>query len=194
MDILRKLTYGLFIISTNSTKLCGCVSNTVVQLSSGDKKLIGVSLNKNNFTTKEILDKKLFSVSILSKEVSSDVINEFGFTSSKDNDKFSKFNYSLVDDMPILNEGIIGYILVKVVNIVDADTHYLIIGEIYDSKVLNEGEVLTYKYYQDNLKQIKTNGVSYRCPVCGYIHNGELPDGFKCPLCGLDGSKFEKVS
>ena len=29
------------------------------------------------------------------------------------------------------------------------------------------------------------------CPVCGYVYEGEsMPEGFKCPVCGVDGSKF----
>ena len=29
------------------------------------------------------------------------------------------------------------------------------------------------------------------CPVCGYIYEGDaMPEGFKCPACGVDGSKF----
>ena len=31
----------------------------------------------------------------------------------------------------------------------------------------------------------------YVCPVCGYVHEGDLPEGFKCPVCGVDGSKFK---
>ena len=31
----------------------------------------------------------------------------------------------------------------------------------------------------------------YVCPVCGYVHEGDLPEGFKCPVCGFDGSKFK---
>lgn len=32
----------------------------------------------------------------------------------------------------------------------------------------------------------------YICTVCGYIHetNGELPDDFKCPLCGVGKAAF----
>lgn len=32
----------------------------------------------------------------------------------------------------------------------------------------------------------------YICTVCGYIHetDGELPDDFKCPLCGADKDTF----
>lgn len=29
------------------------------------------------------------------------------------------------------------------------------------------------------------------CPVCGYVYEGEsVPEGFKCPVCKVDGSRF----
>ena len=32
----------------------------------------------------------------------------------------------------------------------------------------------------------------YVCTVCGYVYEGEdIPEGFKCPVCGVDGSKFK---
>ena len=31
------------------------------------------------------------------------------------------------------------------------------------------------------------------CTVCGYVHEGELTDDFKCPVCGAPASEFEKV-
>ncbi len=33
----------------------------------------------------------------------------------------------------------------------------------------------------------------YRCPICGYIHEGSIPDDFVCPICGQPGSVFEPV-
>jgi len=33
----------------------------------------------------------------------------------------------------------------------------------------------------------------YRCSVCGYIHEGPLPDNFKCPVCKQPASAFEKI-
>ena len=33
----------------------------------------------------------------------------------------------------------------------------------------------------------------YVCPVCGYVHEGDMPEGFKCPLCGVAGEKFKLV-
>ena len=32
------------------------------------------------------------------------------------------------------------------------------------------------------------------CKVCGYVYEGEaLPEDFKCPVCGVDASQFEKA-
>ncbi|MEF9970808.1 MAG: ferritin family protein [Oscillospiraceae bacterium] len=33
----------------------------------------------------------------------------------------------------------------------------------------------------------------FRCPTCGYIHEGPMPEGFKCPKCRVDGSLFTKI-
>ncbi len=35
--------------------------------------------------------------------------------------------------------------------------------------------------------------VKYRCTVCGYIHEGELPEDFKCPRCKQPASVFVLV-
>ena len=35
--------------------------------------------------------------------------------------------------------------------------------------------------------------IKYRCTVCGYIHEGELPEGFTCPVCRQPASAFEKI-
>ena len=34
----------------------------------------------------------------------------------------------------------------------------------------------------------------YRCPVCGYIEEGPLPAGYKCPRCKQPGENFVKIS
>ncbi len=32
------------------------------------------------------------------------------------------------------------------------------------------------------------------CPVCGYVYEGDvMPEGFKCPQCGVPGTKFKKM-
>ena len=34
---------------------------------------------------------------------------------------------------------------------------------------------------------------AWRCPVCGYIYEGDLPEDFICPQCEQPGSIFERV-
>ena len=34
----------------------------------------------------------------------------------------------------------------------------------------------------------------WKCTVCGYIHEGEMTDDFKCPVCKVPASKFEKIA
>ena len=42
----------------------------------------------------------------------------------------------------------------------------------------------------------KESSMKFVCPVCGYVEEfdgDELPEGFKCPQCGVDGSRFTKM-
>lgn len=41
-------------------------------------------------------------------------------------------------------------------------------------------------------EQVKSM-VKYRCSVCGYIHEGPLPEFFECPICKQPASAFVKV-
>lgn len=33
----------------------------------------------------------------------------------------------------------------------------------------------------------------WKCSVCGYIHEGPLPEGFTCPVCGQPASSFVRI-
>lgn len=70
-------------------------------------------------------------------------------------------------------------------------------------------EPMTYKYYQENLKgQTNKNAPTYQekantskknvfiCKICGYryeTNEDELPNDFKCPMCGVSKEYFEKL-
>ncbi len=34
----------------------------------------------------------------------------------------------------------------------------------------------------------------WKCSVCGYVHEGPLPDGFVCPRCKQPADRFERVT
>lgn len=54
-------------------------------------------------------------------------------------------------------------------------------------------EKLLTIFNKKNITQEDKKMEKYRCTVCGYIHEGPLPKGFKCPQCGQPASVFEKV-
>lgn len=215
-NVLKKITYGLYIISTKeNTELAGCVVNAVNQITS-ENPILAISINKNNYTNKLIKESKKLSINILSKNTSKDLISKFGFYSSKDTNKFKDIDYDVIEDMPVIKKGICGYIIGDVINIVDVETHDIFLVRITNMAVLNDDEVLTYEYYQKNMKGTSpknaptyiekevenTNSNKYRCIICGHIYDDakenikfdDLPDDWKCPVCGVGKDKFEKIN
>ena len=46
---------------------------------------------------------------------------------------------------------------------------------------------------ENEVKQKEGKMEKWVCPVCGYVHEGPMPDDFVCPVCGQPGSAFKKV-
>ncbi len=54
LQILNNISYGMYIITTKgNNKNVGCIINTVCQITS-EKPVISISLNKQNYTNKEM--------------------------------------------------------------------------------------------------------------------------------------------
>lgn len=205
-NILRNISYGVYIVSTSGTKDAGCIINTLTQVTS-ENPLISISLNKENYTSKIIKESKKFAVAIITENINPNIISTFGFTSSENTDKFANFSYDEVDGIKIINEGTCGYIVCEVESIVDAETHEVIIARVIDAKKYNENKEMTYRYYHEVIKgkapkkaptyeEVETPVTSgkkqYVCNLCGYVYetDGELPEDFVCPICGADSSNF----
>ena len=92
-NAMFKISYGLYVLSAKEgEKDNGCISNTVVQVTS-DPNRITVALNKNNYTTGMISSTGEFNVSMLDETVSFDVFKNFGFRSGKLHDKFEGIEF-----------------------------------------------------------------------------------------------------
>ena len=83
----------------------------------------------------------------------------------------------------------------------DVGNYVLFIGEVQEAEVLSSGSALTLDDYQNStpatatVYRTKQENFGWRCTVCGYIaEKEELPEGFQCPLCRADRSKFVKLS
>lgn len=151
----HKLSYGLYIIASEHDGFkTGYIANTAFQVTSSPPQL-AISAHKDNTTTDVILNSKVFSVSVLKKEVDTSIIGEFGFMSSRDFDKFRKINYDIKSTgAPVVTDQSIAWFDCKVVSHVDVGSHILIIGEVVDSDVISEEDALTYEFYRDKYKML----------------------------------------
>ena len=202
-NVLKNLSYGLYVIGTKEEKNCGCIVNTVMQITS-NPLTIAVSINHANYTNEIIKKTKKFSVSILKEDTNPEIIGTFGYKSSKDVDKFADFNYAEKDNLPYLIDTC-GNMLCEVIDMAETSTHTVFIAEIKEMFNYTKETPMTYKYYQEVLKgKSPKNAPTYieeeteaknvwRCNICGYeVAIDELPEGYTCPICGAPIKMFKK--
>lgn len=194
LKITWKITQGMYVLTTNKG---GCIVDAVSQISAGENPLIAVSVMKSNYTNELLKNNNKFALSILSKNVNPEIIKIFGFHSGRDINKFEKVETTLIEDVKIINDSL-GYMVCEIVDSIENDTHTLFIGKIIEADVFKEEEPMSYGYYQEHkeelLKVTTTKGkTAWVCTICGYVYYGEeLPEDFRCPLCGVDRSFFKK--
>lgn len=197
MNVMFNISYGLYILTAKTEKLNGCVINALSQVTSTPNRII-IAINKNNFTTEQILKTKKFNVSILNEEANFDLIKRFGFTSGKNINKFEDFSDYKIDEneIPFITQGTNSYISAEVLEVRDLGSHYEFLAEVTKEVSLNDIPSITYSYYQSNIKPKQANSnkkVVYVCSVCGYVYEGDpLPEDFICPICKHDAKYFIK--
>lgn len=194
--ITRKITQGLYVLTTNGG---GCIVDAVSQVSSGDNPLISVAVMKRNNTNKLLNENNRFALSILGMDFDANIIKTFGFNSSRDIDKFAGIEVDKVEDVKVIKNSL-GYMVCEIIDSIDTDTHTLFIGKIIEADVFKDGDAISYQYYQEHkeelLKVTTTDGkTAWICTLCGYIYYGDqLPNDFKCPVCGVGKELFNLMN
>lgn len=202
---LRNLSYGMYLLSSmDGNRPTGCIINTAFQITS-TPATIAISVNHDNYTNKCIKETNAFALSVLSEDCDSQIIARFGFSSGKDNNKFDGFNYKVIENLPII-EDCISFLCCNVISFMETATHTVFLGEVNQGDVLDNKTPMTYSYYHKVKKgtspknaptytENEINVGKYKCSVCGYVYDGEipfdqLPDTYVCPICGASKSKF----
>ena len=192
---LFKIGYGLYAVtSKDGDKDNGLIVNTVSQLT--DKPLrVAVNINKLNYSHDIIKKTGVLNVNCLNIEAPFSIFQEYGFVSGRDKNKFEgKEIVRSENGLPVLTNYINAFISLKVDSYVDLDTHGMFICSVTESKTINNVETMTYNYYQANVKpKPETKKKGWVCKICGYVHEGDLPEDFICPLCKHGASDFEEI-
>ena len=209
---LYAITYGLFVLTAKEgEKDNGCIVNTVQMLTSDPTRVV-VFVNKSNYTEGMIARTGEFNVSILQRDTPFALFKHFGFVSGKDVDKFAGRVYPRSGNgLCYIYENANAYLSCKVVGKHDYGTHTLFVGEVVEAKTLSDHKSLSYEQYLTEVKpqtkpaptpkaasaegkQAEPAQEKWVCKVCGYVHEGPLPDDFICPWCKHPASDFERVS
>lgn len=221
-DALFKVSYGLYIVcSGNKDRGNGFISNTVFQVTSEPARF-AACCNKNNFTAEFIQKYRTFSVSVLHVNAPAELFGRFGYQSGRVTDKMAGLRINYGDTgVPIVLNASIAYLECSVIQTVDVGTHWIFIGDLINSGMLDEtAEPMTYQYYkqvrkavapknaptyvdQSKIDVIKIESIhkKYKCPACGYIYDEsvekikfiDLPDDWICPICGSWKSEFIEI-
>lgn len=201
---LFKLSYGLYVVGTAADgRVNAQIANTVFQITS-DPITVAVSLNNDNLTNEMVAKSGVFSVNALSENADMDIVANFGFQSGRSADKFSKYDYKTGSTgAPLLTiPAIAANLEAEVIDKITVGTHTIFIGKVVDATDLPQS-AMTYADYHKMKKAAAPKAdkadnaggtvKKYRCKVCGYIHEGELPADFTCPLCGVGADMFEEI-
>lgn len=211
LSVLYNLSYGLYVLGAfKDGRAVGCVINTCFQVTSENPSVV-ISLNKKNYTLEAIQENKRFSLSIFAEDSDPMVIGRFGFTSSRDTDKYEPFGYEVIGFTPCVKGKFAGRLILDAVKTLDCGTHILVVASVVDT-VPGSGTPMTYSYYHNVIKgkapktaptyraeeaeTVKDSKHHFECDICHYIAETdaeELPADYVCPVCGADVSHFKKL-
>ena len=196
-----QFTYGLEVLTTRFNGIdYGCIINSAVQVSEGDKKKVAVSVINKNHTCEMLKKSGKFVVSVLTEEAPFSLFKQFGFQSGRDVDKFegAEYNDRMANGIRYLPVYTNAVFSCEVIQTFDLGVSTLFIADVVEAKVLSKAPSATYAYYHAHIKP-KNNPApeqkeGWRCKVCGYFYEGhELPKDYVCPLCNHGPDDFEYV-
>ena len=180
----------------------GCVVNSFAQVTSNLPQKFTLTLNRDNETCKALLETGTFAVTLAGKDCPKELINLFGYKSSRVTDKYASYEtFTDSQGNPFVKEGMVARVSCKVVDTMDVGRYVLFLCDGVDGEILGEGRMLTVdEFLGKGAAAVPPTATVYRtleevgswvCPWCGFVYHGEkLPTGYVCPLCGCPGDKF----
>ena len=208
-QLLDNLSHGLYVVTSHlDVKLNGQITDALMQVTAFPP-CVAVSINKNELTHEYISERGVFGVSVLGRSADMRFIGLFGFNSGRNIDKLSRVKHKIGETgCPLVTENTVAVFEAKVREAIDLDTHTLFVGDVLNGEIVNNAEILTYRYYTRTMKgKVSKNSPSfhgnadtsaardvkagcYICDVCGYVYDPTVGD----PNSGISpGTPFENL-
>lgn len=197
IEAFFKVSYGLYIIGAEYRgEKSGYIANTAFQVTAEPARF-AISCSKDNHTFEIIRQSKAFSMSVLAKDSSAEIMGKFGYTSSAKNNKFQGIDYFTGGTgSPIITEECIAWFECEVEQELVLDTHVIFIGKLINHDLIDGSkEPLTYAYYRDVKKGLAPkNAPTYLKKgkieevVDVVVEEKEVIEGdiYSCDLCGYE--------
>ena len=129
-----KLSYGLYIVSSRSRRKSGGLHRQHTGQVTVSPVQVAVTINKENQTTRTILESGKFSATVLAESASMELIGRFGFQCSRDVDKFAEMHLTpgkaeRLQYAPTIEESPVN-IECRVTEVKELGTHHMFLAEV----------------------------------------------------------------
>jgi flavin reductase (DIM6/NTAB) family NADH-FMN oxidoreductase RutF/rubredoxin len=205
----RSLSYGLYVVGVkNGDGFGGCIVDALVQATSDKPPALIVCSVRENLTNTLIHDTGELTISVLPENVDPFIVANFGLQSARDVSKWDNVAHTVVDGLPYL-DGAVSYLRCKVTDAIELSTHTAFVSLVTDARRgESTAKPMLYADYQANMKDdaksaLKSwndshgaaQGAKWVCKICGHVYSGEtpfeqLPDDWRCPICGVGKELF----
>jgi len=195
LQALFKISHGVYLTGAkdNTGRLIGsCIDSAMVV--EADPQQIIVSMNNASYTMENVLKSGELTLSILPEDTPHETIELFGMHSSRDTDKWDSTDHILYNDLPVYKKAV-AYMYLNVKETIETAGHHVFLCDVINGEAGTMGEPLLYAEYQKRKANLSKRAKHWRCTVCGYIYDGEipfenLPSNWVCPLCNQGKNVF----
>ncbi len=194
-QVLDNLSYGLYIVtSCLDGKGNGQITDALMQVTAFPPR-VAVSINKSELTHEYIAKSGVFGVSILGRSADLKFVGLFGFNSGRNIDKLSRVRHETgKTGCPLVIENTVAVFEGNIRETIELNTHTLFVADVLSGDMVDDAEILTYRYYTHNMKgKVSKNSPSfhgeadtsstgeikagsYICDVCGYVYDPAAGD------------------
>lgn len=143
-EAMRKITHGVYVISTKADDKVNALTAAWVAHASFNPPLVSIAVGKTRYTHDLIKKAGVFAINILGK---GGILTgrHFGLTSGKNVDKFLNIEYEVkVTGSPILKDAL-AFLDCRVVSSFEAGDHTIFVGEVLEAGILKDEDPLVYR-------------------------------------------------